>query len=252
MARRWSFYKDLLPVIVMIGIECNDTGLLTLFKAATNKGMSSHVFVAYAYAIATLVLLPAPFFSKRSGELPPINFSILSKIALLGVIGSSSQILGYVGISYSSPTLATSIGNLVPAFTFMLAVIFSMNSNKVSILLDITNVEVLKEFPDELTMVFFYNVIATIVTTTGVFGKSMSNVVYAWAIHLKGPVYVTSFKPLAVVIAIAMGVMFLDDTLHVGSIFGATIVRGKAKEEAEEYADNLESPSTENSSRWKS
>lgn len=44
----------------------------------------------------------------------------------------------------------------------------------------------------------------------------MSNSVYCWMLHLKGPVYVTSFKPLNVVIAVAMGVMFLGDTLHLG------------------------------------
>ena len=44
----------------------------------------------------------------------------------------------------------------------------------------------------------------------------MSNVVYAWALYLKGPVYVTSFKPLQIVIAVAMGVMFLDDSLYIG------------------------------------
>jgi sensor histidine kinase YesM len=37
---------------------------------------------------------------------------------------SSCQIMGYIAINYSSPTLAAAIGNLVPAFTFMLAVIF--------------------------------------------------------------------------------------------------------------------------------
>ncbi|MED6173330.1 hypothetical protein PIB30_058281 [Stylosanthes scabra] len=126
MERRWSFYENLLPILLLIGIEINDMGLLTLFKAATNKGMSNHVFVAYAYAIATLVLIPAPFISKRSRVVPPLSFSILSKIVLLGIIGSSSQILGYAGISYSSPTLASSIGNLVPAFTFLLALFFRM------------------------------------------------------------------------------------------------------------------------------
>ena len=65
MARRWSFYEDVLPVVVIIGIECSDTGLFTLFKAATLKGMSDHVFVAYAYAIATTVLLPSVFITKR-------------------------------------------------------------------------------------------------------------------------------------------------------------------------------------------
>lgn len=30
----------------------------------------------------------------------------------------------YAGIDYSSPTLATAMGNLIPAFTFVFAVIF--------------------------------------------------------------------------------------------------------------------------------
>nr|KYP50525.1 Auxin-induced protein 5NG4 [Cajanus cajan] len=323
-------------------------GLLTLFKAATLQGMNNHVFVAYAYAVATTILLPVTFFSRRTRVVPPLSFSIISKIVLLGVIGSSSQILGYAGISYSSPTLASSIGNLVPAFTFILAVICRMEKlaaksrssqakvmgsiisiagafvltlykgipiinahTHLSLLLQrpiiflrsedaswaiaailligdyfltsvwyILQVDILKVFPDELTLVFFYNVTATILSTavgffvvpnprawkvgldisllsivcSGIFGKLMSNVVYAWALHLKGAVYVTSFKPLQIVIAVAMGVMFLDDTLYIGSVVGATIISiglytvlwGKATEEIEEDVGSLGSPTAEN------
>lgn len=35
-----------------------------------------------------------------------------------------AQITVFTGIDYSSPTLASAIGNLSPAFTFLLAVIF--------------------------------------------------------------------------------------------------------------------------------
>ncbi|KAJ1384256.1 EamA domain [Sesbania bispinosa] len=348
MARRWSFYRDLLPILVIIGNECNDMGTLTLFKAATLQGMNNHVFVAYAYAVSTTVLFPLYFFTKRSRMVPPLSFPILSKMVLLGVIGSSSQILGYAGINYSSPTLASSIGNLVPAFTFMLAVTFRMeklaaksrssqakvvgsiisiagafvlsfykgpaiinahthltsalhqsirflSSEDASwaiagILLTadyflvslwyILQVNILKEFPDELTLVFIYNVTATILSTivglltvsdasawkigldislvsilcSGIFGKLISNVVFAWALRLKGAVFVTSFKPVQIVIAVVMGVIFLGDTLHVGSIIGATIISiglyavlwGKVTEEVEEDVGSLESPTTEN------
>ena len=44
----------------------------------------------------------------------------------------------------------------------------------------------------------------------------MNNTVHAWALHLKGPVYVAMFKPLSIAIAVAMGVMVLGDTLHLG------------------------------------
>ncbi|XP_027359016.1 WAT1-related protein At4g15540-like [Abrus precatorius] len=350
MNRRYC-YKDLLPFVVLIANECNNTGLFTLFKAASLEGMSNFVFVTYAYTVATVVLLPITFFYRRSRAVPPLSFSILSKIALLGLIGCSSQILGYAGISYSSPTLSSAISNLTPAFTFMLAVICRMEKiavkkrttqgkilgsivsisgafivtfykgpsiiiadNSISIHLPQSNgiltsvdinwaiggllltgcnilltiwfvfqVEILKEFPDELTMVFFYNLCAAFVAAvvgllgekntsawkirldislisivcTGIFNKFLSSAIYAWGIHLKGPVYVAMFKPLSIVIAVVMGVMFLGDTLYIGSVIGATIISigfytvmwGKATEEKEEEEDDVgsqESPTTEN------
>lgn len=63
-------YRDVLPFTAMVTMECTNVGLNTLFKAATLKGMSYHVFVVYAYAIAAIVLLPAPFISHRSLFLP--------------------------------------------------------------------------------------------------------------------------------------------------------------------------------------
>ncbi|KAE8666115.1 WAT1-related protein [Hibiscus syriacus] len=127
MVWRWRCcHREVLPFSAMVTMECINVGLNTLFKAATLSGMSYHVFVVYAYAIAALVLLPAPFFSYRSRVLPPLTCPILCKIGLLGLIGSSSQIMGYTGINYSSPTLASGISSLTPAFTFILPIIFSL------------------------------------------------------------------------------------------------------------------------------
>ncbi|WVZ13359.1 hypothetical protein V8G54_010925 [Vigna mungo] len=88
----------------------------------------------------------------------------------------------------------------------------------------------------------------------GLFGKLMSNVIYAWTLNLKGAVFVTSFRPFQIVIAVAMGVLFLDDTLYIGSVVGAIIVSiglyvvlwGKATEEIEEVVGGLESLTAEN------
>ncbi|KAG5110522.1 hypothetical protein JHK82_039745 [Glycine max] len=102
--------------------------LLTLFKEATLQRRNSHVFVAYTSAVATTLLFPINFFSRRSRVVPPLSFSIASKIILIGMIGTSCQIMYYVGVSYSSTTLASSIANLEPAFTFILAIIFRNRS----------------------------------------------------------------------------------------------------------------------------
>lgn len=93
----------------------------------------------------------------RSTGLPPFNLSLLFRILPLGVIGwvrhnrhrpkvsqifpnwifSSiffflvflrdrfvAQLCGYKAIQYTSPTLASALSNLMPAFTFILAVFF--------------------------------------------------------------------------------------------------------------------------------
>lgn len=64
MAKR-VLYKDLVPFGAMVTMECLNVALNTLFKAATLRGMSYHVFVVYAYAVAAIVLIPGPFISQR-------------------------------------------------------------------------------------------------------------------------------------------------------------------------------------------
>ncbi|KAH7845770.1 hypothetical protein Vadar_005826 [Vaccinium darrowii] len=96
--------RDVVPFCSILAINFTTVGLHTLFKAATNHGMSYHVFIVYANGVAALLLLPSPFFSLRC----------------------TSQIMGYAGINYSSPTLASVMRSLIPGFTFILALLFRM------------------------------------------------------------------------------------------------------------------------------
>jgi len=50
----------------------------------------------------------------------------------------------------------------------------------------------------------------------GIFGKFISSTAIAWSLNMKGAVYVTSFKPLQIVISVGLGVIFLGDILHIG------------------------------------
>ncbi|CAI0455649.1 unnamed protein product [Linum tenue] len=270
-------YGEVMTFSAMVSIECMNVGLNTLFKVATMAGMSYHVFVVYCHAIATLALLPAPLFSRRPRALPGLSFSVLWKIGLLGVTGSSAQIIGYAGINYSSPTLASAIGNLTPAFTFLLAVICSSpNQNWVLggvfltceyILVPlwyIVQTQIMKEYPAEFTVVFFYNLVVCLIATfvalitegtspnawivspnvalasvvCSGFGSCLNSCVHTWALRIKGPVFVAMFKPFSIAIAVPMGLMFLGDRLYLGSVIGAvvisigfyTVMWGKAQE----------------------
>ncbi|PPS01500.1 hypothetical protein GOBAR_AA19152 [Gossypium barbadense] len=106
-----SWLVESAPFAAMVAVECLDVGLSTLSKAAMSKGMSHFVLVVYSNALASLILLPAAFFFTRKKR-PPITLSFLCKIFCLSIAGS--------------PTLASALANLIPAFTFLLAVIFRM------------------------------------------------------------------------------------------------------------------------------
>ncbi|KAG7979571.1 hypothetical protein I3843_05G137000 [Carya illinoinensis] len=113
-----------LPFVGMMMAECAQVGLMIVGKAAMSRGMSNLIFIFYSNALASFILLPTSFFFHGS-ERPPITFSLLCGFFVLGLLGFGVQILGYAGILYSSPTLGTAMLNLIPAFTFILAVALS-------------------------------------------------------------------------------------------------------------------------------
>ncbi|KAI6685849.1 hypothetical protein NL676_031762 [Syzygium grande] len=100
---------------------------MVVTKMAMSDGLNKYILAFYCNALSSLVLLPCPFIiSRRSGSCPPLTFSVLRKIFLLALVGFAAQICGYVGIDYSSPVLGTAMMNLIPAFTFILAIISRM------------------------------------------------------------------------------------------------------------------------------
>ncbi|KAA8530262.1 hypothetical protein F0562_004971 [Nyssa sinensis] len=335
-----SGIKDALPFAVMVVVECIEIGMATLSKAAMNRGMSKFVFVVYYNALGTLILLPHFIFHIHRSKRPPLTFSLLCRFFLLGLTGTCLlQISAFMGINYSSPTLASAMGNLIPAFTFLLAIIFRMEkldlrtsssrakslgtavaisgafmmtlykgppilmgaspshsphqllllqqSNWIlgGLFLTITcflsstwnifQTATVKEYPDKVTVVFFYCCFGTIqcailslivernpsawmlrpgiemITVLfsaieAIFGCAFRTSVFTWCLDKKGPLFVAMFKPMGMVIAVIMGLMFLGDTLHLGSLIGAfiiavgfyTVIWGQAKEK-DTVADNF-------------
>ncbi|XP_027152926.1 WAT1-related protein At3g28050-like isoform X3 [Coffea eugenioides] len=298
--REYYCHKQVVPLVAMVSMECTNVGLNTLFKAATVKGMSHHVFIVYSYALAAaLLLLPSTFFfinrSNSRLDLPPLKFSILSKIFLLGLIGmeklafrsssSRAKVLGtvlsisgaFVVTLYNGPRIK--LRNTIPIpqhlhtaqSNWKLGGLFLTAEYILVPMWYIVQAQIMKEYPAEITVVFFYNLFVSIlaafagifmepdlsrwkirpnmalasIVCSGIFGSFLNNTIHTWALRLKGPVYVAMFKPLSIVIAVAMGVIILGDALYLGSILGATVIAlgfytvmwGKTKEEMEECDD---------------
>ncbi|GMI98178.1 Usually multiple acids move in and out Transporters 40 [Hibiscus trionum] len=115
---------EALPSLAMVAVECSNVVISILFKAASVKGLSSYSFIAYSYVLGTLVFTLLVFF--RKAVFPPLKFPLISRLCLLAVTGYSGLMCAYKGIDLGSPTLASAINNLTPAFTFILAVSFRM------------------------------------------------------------------------------------------------------------------------------
>ncbi|KAL2349382.1 hypothetical protein Fmac_003382 [Flemingia macrophylla] len=110
----------------MVAAQFLSVGLNTLIKASMSKGMSNFVFVAYSNLLAFPLLLLASTFHYRNKTPTPINYSIIFRIFILSLLSISVQTLLYTGLGYTSPTLFSAMEDLLPACTFIIAIISRM------------------------------------------------------------------------------------------------------------------------------
>ncbi|CAL4956274.1 unnamed protein product [Urochloa decumbens] len=102
------------------------TNILT--KGAFSQGTSACVLVFYRFLIASVLLLPVAYAFERKTA-PPLSFKVSLKLFVHALYGmSASTIISYIGLKYTSATSASAVTNLLPVFTFFLAVLFRMES----------------------------------------------------------------------------------------------------------------------------
>nr|GLL37172.1 WAT1-related protein At3g28050-like isoform X1 [Ipomoea trifida] len=274
--------KEVLPFAAMIIVVCMEMATTTIAKAALNSGRH-------------------PL---------PLTLYMLSRCLILGLLGTCVVVLGYQGLNYASPTLSAGISNLMPGFTFVLAMVFRMEkfevkrrtwqAKSVGTIVSIIGASVmtlyqgptilgssssstsdlpqqysllsqdssrwvvggvmivgaylfasgwnilqtatLKDYPEQSTVVFFGTCFASIqcaivsvlverkvdawklqpgigmtaIVVSAVLEPLCSNNITAFCLGMKGPLYVAMFKPLGVVIAATLNLIFLADALHLG------------------------------------
>ncbi|CAN8237078.1 unnamed protein product [Cochlearia groenlandica] len=126
MSTMESFLTSSKPYFAMISLQFGYAGMNIITKISLNTGMSHYVLVVYRHAIATAVIAPFAFFFERKYQ-PKITFSIFMQLFVLGLLGPViDQNFYYMGLKYTSPTFSCAISNMLPAMTFILAVLFRM------------------------------------------------------------------------------------------------------------------------------
>ncbi|KAF5469864.1 hypothetical protein F2P56_010422 [Juglans regia] len=121
-----GFLEASKPYFAMISLQFGYAGMNILSKVSLNGGMSHYVLVVYRHAFATAVIAPFAFIFERKAQ-PRITFPVFVQIFFLALLGPViDQNFYYAGLKYTSPTFSCAISNMLPAMTFVMAVIFRM------------------------------------------------------------------------------------------------------------------------------
>ncbi|XP_006654584.1 WAT1-related protein At5g07050-like [Oryza brachyantha] len=114
------------PYFAMICLQFGYAGMNVITKVSLNHGMSHYVLVVYRHAFATISIAPFALILERKVR-PKMTWSIFFQIFVLALLGPViDQNFYYAGLKFTGPTFACAMSNILPAMTFVMAVIFRM------------------------------------------------------------------------------------------------------------------------------
>uniref|UniRef100_A0A0D9V6V1 WAT1-related protein n=1 Tax=Leersia perrieri TaxID=77586 RepID=A0A0D9V6V1_9ORYZ len=121
-----GFMEMAKPYFAMICLQFGYAGMNVITKVSLNHGMSHYVLVVYRHAFATISIAPFALLLERKVR-PKMTWSVFLQIFVLALLGPViDQNFYYAGLKFTGPTFACAMSNILPAMTFVMAVIFRM------------------------------------------------------------------------------------------------------------------------------
>ncbi|KAG0487881.1 hypothetical protein HPP92_006692 [Vanilla planifolia] len=260
-----SFFKTCKPYLAMVFVQFGYAGLSLISKISLNHGMSHYVLVVYRHAFATVSIAPFAIFLERRDK-PKITFAICMKIFALALIGPViDQNLYYAGLQFTSPTFASAMCNVMPAVTFLMAVLCRMEKVDLKkVIYQAKVVETVVTVAGAMVMTLYKwpiyllwtkhlragNVVAAapaadkewikgsifLILSTfawasffilqGIVNSSITYYLQGLVIEKKGPVFASAFSPLTMIIVAIMGSFVLAKDIYLGGTLGAVLIVG--------------------------
>ncbi|MBA0877997.1 hypothetical protein Goshw_029303, partial [Gossypium schwendimanii] len=91
------------PYLAIISLQFGYAGMYILSTICMKHGMSNFILATYRHVVATIVIAPFAFFLER----PVLD-----------------QNLYYLGMKFTTATYSSAFVNMLPAVTFIMAMIF--------------------------------------------------------------------------------------------------------------------------------
>ncbi|KAJ4814938.1 WAT1-related protein [Rhynchospora pubera] len=236
----------------MVFVQLGLAGLTILGDLALNDGMTPFTFVVYRHLIAALLIIP---FALSRERIERVNWrESSSKLKILGAVISVAGALLMALYKGQCLVRGISVGNVyhrgptkfnsVSGFFLLIGSFYSWSAYM------ILQTLVLKDYPFELTVagltcvsgtvlgivaeiIFEHNVSAWklhlgwklyAIIYAGVFISGMSFCIQGYVTMEKGPVFVTAFSPLSMIVVSIFGIFFLEEDLLVGRLIGAIVI----------------------------
>ncbi|KAH1065254.1 hypothetical protein J1N35_030241 [Gossypium stocksii] len=307
--------KKAKPYLSMISLQFGFAGMYVITMVSLQHGMNHYVLAVYRHLVATVVIAPFALVLERKIR-PKLTLPILLRILVLGFLEPVvDQNLYYLGMKYTTATLASATVNVIPAITFVMALIFRLEKVKLKKVHSIAKIIgtvimvpgaiimtmykgpvinfiklqggsnhsatneaeakhwvagtlmllarcwgwsgfyilqsfTLKMYPAELSLtalICFFGTIGgaavSFVTErdmnawkigcdssllaavySGVVCSGIAYYAQGVVIREQGPVFVTAFSPLCMIITAALGSFILAEKVHLGSIIGTVII----------------------------
>ncbi|XP_004290853.1 PREDICTED: WAT1-related protein At1g21890-like [Fragaria vesca subsp. vesca] len=329
------FLNKIKPYLAMVSLQFGYAGMYIISMVGLKRGMNHFVLATYRHFIAFAVIAPFALVLERKVR-PKLTLPIFLRIMVLGFLEPVlAQNLYFVGMTYTSATFASATANILPAITFIFALIFRLekvNFKKIPSVAKVIGTVItvsgamlmtfykgpivefisaqashhatsatatdkhwvlgtvmllarccgwsgffilqsftLKVYPAELSLtalICFMGALEGAVATL-VIEHNMSVWVIGWDSRLlaaaysgivcsgiafyvqgivmkeQGPVFVTAFSPLAMIITAALAAIILSEQVRLGSVIGTmliviglyAVVWGKSKERSASMKD---------------
>ncbi|KAJ1439266.1 EamA domain [Sesbania bispinosa] len=123
-----SMLRKIKPYLAMVSLQFGYSGMYIITMVSFKHGMSHWVLSVYRHVVATLVMAPFALVLERKIR-PKMTLPIFLRLALLGFLEPVlDQNLYNMGMKSTSTTFASATINVLPAITFIMALIFRLES----------------------------------------------------------------------------------------------------------------------------
>lgn len=117
-------FHKIKPYLAMLALQFGYAGMYIISLVSMRHGFSHWILVFYRHVFATIAIGPFAYFIEKKIR-PKFTKKLFLKLIVLGFLEPVvDQNLYYLGMQYTTATFASATVNVLPAVTFIMAVIF--------------------------------------------------------------------------------------------------------------------------------